>query len=58
MMPLEITPEPETLIRVLMGWKKLAKNIEVKEQKLEKVQRTRYTVIEWGGTEIKNSVIK
>ncbi len=58
MMPLEITPEPETLIRVLMGWKKLAKNIEVKEQKLEKVQRTKYTVIEWGGTEIKNSVIK
>lgn len=58
MMPLEINPEPETLIRVLMGWKKLAKNIEVKEQKIEKVQRTRYTVIEWGGTEIKNSVIK
>ena len=58
MMPLEINPELETLIRVLMGWKKLAKNIEVKEQKLEKVQRTRYTVIEWGGTEIKNSVIK
>ena len=58
MMLLEINPELETLIRVLMGWKKLAKNIEVKEQKLEKVQRTRYTVIEWGGTEIKNSVIK
>ena len=58
MMPLEINPEPETLIRVLMGWKKLDKNIEVKEQKLEKVQRTGYTVVEWGGTEIKNSVIK
>ena len=58
MMPLEITPGPETLIRVLMGWKKLDKNIEVKEQKLEKVQRTGYTVVEWGGTEIKNSVIK
>ena len=58
MMPLEINPEPETLIRVLMGWKKLDKNIEVKEQELEKVQRTGYTVVEWGGTEIKNSVIK
>ena len=58
MMPLEITPGPETLIRVLMGWKKLDKNIEVKEQELEKVQRTGYTVVEWGGTEIKNSVIK
>ena len=58
MMPLEINPEPETLIRVLMGWKKLDKNIEVKEQELEKVQRTGYTVVEWGGTEIKGSVIK
>ena len=58
MMPLEINPEPETLIRVLMGWKKIDKNIEVKEQKLEKVQRTGYTVVEWGGTEIKGSVIK
>ena len=52
MMPLEINPEPETLIRVLMGWKKLDKNIDIKEQKLEKVQRTGYTVVEWGGTEI------
>ena len=58
MMPLEINPEPETLIRVLMGWKKLDKNIDIKEQKLEKVQRTGYTVVEWGGTEIKGSVIK
>jgi len=58
MMPLEINPEPETLIRVLMGWKKLDKNIDIKEQKLEKVQRTGYTVVEWGGTEIKGSIIK
>ena len=58
MMPLEINPEPESLIRVLMGWKKLDKNIEVKEQKLEKVQRTGYTVVEWGGTEIRDSIIK
>ena len=27
--------------------------IEVKEQKLETPERTGYTVIEWGGTEIK-----
>ena len=58
MMPLEINPEPETLIRVLMGWKKLDKNIDIKEQKLEKVQRTGYTVVEWGGTEIRDSIIK
>jgi len=58
MMPLDINPEPETIIRVLMGWKKLDKDIDIKEQKLEKVQRTGYTVVEWGGTEIRDSIIK
>ena len=52
-MPLEITPEPETLIRVMMEWKGLNKYIEVEEQQLEKVERKGYTVVEWGGTEIK-----
>lgn len=52
-MPLEITPEPETLIRVMMEWKELNKYIEVEEQQLEKVERKGYTVVEWGGTEIK-----
>ena len=50
-MPLEINPEPETMIRVLMGWKKLDKKIEVQEQQLERVERKGYTVVEWGGTE-------
>ena len=52
-MPLEVTPEPETLIRVMMEWKGLNKYIEVKEQQLERVERKGYTVVEWGGTEIK-----
>ena len=52
-MPIEVTPKPETLIRVMMEWKSLNKFIEVKEQKLEKVERKGYTVVEWGGTEIK-----
>ena len=52
-MPIEVTPTPETLIRVMMEWKELNRFIEVKEQQLEKVERKGYTVIEWGGTEIK-----
>ena len=52
-MPLEINPEPDTLIRVLMEYKKLDKKIDIKEQKLDAKIRNDYTVIEWGGTKIK-----
>ena len=52
-MPLEINPKPETLIRVLMTYKKLDNKIDIKEQKLTKIVRNGYTVVEWGGTEIK-----
>ncbi len=57
-MPLEINPKPETIIRVLMGWKKLDKQIEVQEQQLERVERKGYTVVEWGGTEFNSFKIK
>ena len=50
--PLEINPAPETLIRVLMTYKGVDKNTQVKEQVLENRVRTGYTVVEWGGTKI------
>lgn len=52
-MGLDISPKPDTTIRVLMAFKGLDKPIDVKEQLLEKVEKTGYTVVEWGGTEIK-----
>ena len=52
-MPLEISPKPETLIRVYMMYKPLDNYKEVKEQTLTKVERKGYTVVEWGGSEIK-----
>ena len=51
-MPLEITPNPDTLIRVLMDFKGLEEEIEVKEQQLEPVARKGFVAVEWGGTEI------
>ena len=51
-MPLEITPKPDTVIRVLMEFEGLDEPIEMKEQKLKPKQREGYTVVEWGGTEI------
>lgn len=52
-MPLEITPTPDTIIRVLMEYKPLDSKIEVKEQILETPKREGFTVVEWGGSEIK-----
>lgn len=52
-MPLEFSVEPDTLIRVLMQYKPLDENIEVKEQELVTPKRNGFTIVEWGGTEIK-----
>ena len=48
-MPLYFDKKPDTLIRVIMDFKGLDKKINVKEQKLEKVTRSGYTIVEWGG---------
>lgn len=52
-MPLTITPEPDTTIRVLMEYKGLENSIEVEEQSLETPERKGFVAVEWGGTEIK-----
>lgn len=51
-MPLKFSVKPDTLIRVLMTYKGLDNPIDVKEQKLEKTERTGFVAVEWGGTEI------
>ena len=52
-MPLEFSETPDTLIRVIMDFKPLNEKINVKEQILEKVERKGFTIVEWGGREIK-----
>jgi hypothetical protein len=52
-MPLEINPSPDSVIRVLMTFKKLENPIDVQEQKLQTPNRTGFVAVEWGGTEIK-----
>ena len=52
-MPLTITPEPDTTIRVLMEYKGLENSIKVEEQSLETPGRKGFVAVEWGGTEIK-----
>lgn len=49
---LEIDPAPDTLIRVFMAWKAADTFVELPEQKLTTPERTGFTVVEWGGTEV------
>lgn len=48
-MPLVFSSNPDTLIRIIVDIKPLSEKINVKAQNLEKVERTGYTVVEWGG---------
>jgi hypothetical protein len=48
---LNITPKPDTLIRVMMVFKPIAGAVSIKEQNLSgmNTKRTGFTVVEWGG---------
>ncbi len=48
---LDITPSPDTLIRVFMVWKKADFYTEIPAQELISPDRSGFTVVEWGGTE-------
>ncbi len=56
-MPLSITPSPDSIIRVLMVFKPLQSPIEVAEQQLSTPARNGFTVVEWGGVELSNSLM-
>ncbi|MDD3878010.1 MAG: carboxypeptidase-like regulatory domain-containing protein [Bacteroidales bacterium] len=49
---LKITPQPETIIRVMMLTQPLQSKIDFPEQDLRPLQKTRngFTVVEWGGS--------
>ncbi len=49
---LEISPAPDTLIRVFMAYKPSENYIEMEAQELTAPERTGFTAVEWGGTEI------
>ena len=49
-MPLNITPAPDTIIRVNMIFKALENPVELREQKIVTPERNGFTVVEWGGT--------
>ena len=50
---LDIDPAPDTLIRVFMAWQASEIYVNIPEQELNAPAREGFTVVEWGGTEIK-----
>lgn len=50
---LMVNPTPDTIIRVFMAWQKADSYVEIPKQELFAPKRSGFTVVEWGGTEIK-----
>ena len=53
---LKVSPQPDTMIRVFMAWKKADNFVHIKEQKLAKTQRKGFAIVEWGGTEVMDGI--
>jgi len=51
---LEITPAPDSVLRVFMTWQALDAPVEIPPQELPTFERTGFTVVEWGGAELKD----
>lgn len=49
---LEVTPAPDTILRVFMAWQPLAEPVAVEPQTLTAPTRTGFTLVEWGGTQV------
>ena len=50
---LEITPKPDSILRVFMVYKPLEELMEIEEPNIETFHRKGFAVVEWGGTEVK-----
>ncbi len=50
---LNVNPAPDTLIRVFMAWQASENAVDLPEQELTAPERNGFTVVEWGGTELK-----
>ncbi len=48
-----VEPTPDTVIRVFMAYKALGDKVEIAAPEIVTPERTGFTVVEWGGTEIK-----
>lgn len=50
--PLEISPKPDSMLRVFMVFKPLEDKIDIPKQQFKPFERKGFTVVEWGGMEL------
>ena len=50
---LKVDPKPDSVLRVFMAYKKLNKPVEIEKPDIKEFHRRGFTVVEWGGTEVK-----
>ena len=48
-----VDPAPDSMLRVFMAWKPAEQNIPIEPQEFEPFDRDGFTVVEWGGCEVK-----
>ena len=49
---LEITPNPDSLLRIFMAWRGVDEAVEIEPQEFAEFERIGFTVVEWGGAKI------
>ena len=49
---LNITPAPDSLLRVFMAWKPLDTAVDIEPQEFAGFERSGFTVVEWGGAKV------
>ena len=50
---LTVSPQPDSVLRVFMAWKPLARPVDVPAQTLPGCERRGFALVEWGGAEVR-----
>ena len=50
---LTVSPQPDSVLRVFMAWKPLARPVDILAQTLPGFERRGFTLVEWGGAEVR-----
>lgn len=50
---LTVAPQPDTVIRVFMAWQGIEETVNIPAQELSAPARKGFTLVEWGGAEVK-----
>ena len=50
---LTVSPRPDSVLRVFMAWKPLARPVDIPAQTLPGFERRGFTLVEWGGAEVR-----